>query len=477
MCIWCSYSCDLITNPPPPPPQTFVTDIIHDGPRSKVPLIDNPQLLDAGRAAMTSTSGQFQSTGHNTAPPFMYQPIASFIVEHNFDISSSGLSHCQFHQPSIPPEMSPSTCNILYCTNLSTPPVNPRIPSSLPSALPLSMPNTVPSDLLSAMPSPMPSTMSTAMPSTMFSAIPTAVHPAVPSLPPPVSPYMPPAAMPSLPLQCPMGQFPNGPQRVISSMNPSTHFHQCNTFAAPWYDPSYSMRRLPTQCMTSNDHMESHYSRNSVSNQIAFSQTRQTSTSAAPFSNQTSSGYASVAASSHKPSTSYSTEHSSSCLSTDSSRPHMSCHMSINHPQSSRSPFQRITSDETPILKFRPKLARLYTHKPVVSQDDWPPVLKMQYINLALISQKTFNFGDEYSRETIRGSVDDIMQKKDEIKYESVFAKIEDGDRILFDGRPGCGKTTTMHKISKGWGEGKLFPSTMLFLYIFEYLAVNQTST
>ena len=309
----------------------------------------------------------------------------------------------------------------------------------------------------------MPGAMPTTMPSAIPSAIPTTIPPAMPLLPPLVSPHMPftiPFAMSSLPSQNAMGQFPNVSQHMISSVNSSTLFHHPNTFAVPRYEPLYSMSRLLTQHMTSNHHMGSHYSPNSVSNQIAFSQTRQTSTSAATFSNQTFSGYKFVTASSRTPSTSYSTAHSSSYLSTDSSR----THMSVNHPQSSRSPFQHITGDETPILKFRPKLARLYTHKPVVSQDDWPPVLKMQYINLALISQQKFNFGDEYSRETIRGCIDDIINKKEEVEYKNVFAEVKDGDRILFDGRPGCGKTTTMHKISKDWGEEKLLLSTMLFL-------------
>ena len=410
---------------------------------------------------MASTSGQFQSTGHHTAPPFMYQPI----VEQNCDISNSGLSGYTHQTTSIPPEMSPSAYKIPHpYTNPSfPPPVTPRIPSTLPSAIPLS------SAMLSAMPSAVPSAVPSAIPTAMPPVMPPVMPPAVPFLPPPVSPHMPStvhSAMPSLPLQYPIGQFSNVPQPMISSMNPSpTCFHPCNNLTAPWYEStSYSMLHLPTQYMTSNHNMESYCSPSTVSDPIAFSPSRQTLTSAVPISNQTSIGCESVTASSHTLTTSYSTVHSSSHLSTDSSHPHMSCRMSINHPQSSCRSFQHITGDETPILKFRPKLARLYTHKPVVSQDDWPPVLKMQYINLALISQQKFNFGDEYLHETIRGCVDDIMNKKEEIKYENVFAEVKDGDRILFDGRPGCGKTTTMHKISKDWGEEKLFPSRMLFL-------------
>ena len=113
---------------------------------------------------------------------------------------------------------------------------------------------------------------------------------------------------------------------------------------------------------------------------------------------------------------------------------------------------------------YRPKLAKIYTYQSNIPQDVWPPVRKVHYINLALIKKTRLDTGNEYERHTIRGSIDDIFQEKDEIKYNSVFEDVEDGARILFEGRPGCGKTTVMHKISQDWEKREIFPSSLLFL-------------
>ena len=136
--------------------------------------------------------------------------------------------------------------------------------------------------------------------------------------------------------------------------------------------------------------------------------------------------------------------------------------------------------DGSPLISHQPKLAEFYDQKSAVPQDVWPPKVARQYINLAWINREKLDLKDEYSRETIRGTVDDIMHKKEEVTYESVIEEVEDGDRILFDGRPGCGKTTTMHKISQDWACDKtticineecqksqkngILPQTMLFL-------------
>ena len=118
-------------------------------------------------------------------------------------------------------------------------------------------------------------------------------------------------------------------------------------------------------------------------------------------------------------------------------------------------------------MKHRSKLASFYSHQPEVPEDAWPPVKKTQYINLALIrTQHAIDFAKEYLRETIRGSIDDIMKDKDDVKYDEVFADISEGARLLFEGRPGCGKTTMMNKVSQDWDKGNIpaLSSSLLFL-------------
>ena len=120
---------------------------------------------------------------------------------------------------------------------------------------------------------------------------------------------------------------------------------------------------------------------------------------------------------------------------------------------------------DNPLLKRRPKLSAFYSHQPEVPEGTWPPVKKTQYINLALIrTEQAIDFNKEFLRQTIRGSIDDIMKDKDDIKYDEVFAEVEEGARLLFEGRPGCGKTTMMSKVSQDWARWKIFSSCLLFL-------------
>ena len=87
-----------------------------------------------------------------------------------------------------------------------------------------------------------------------------------------------------------------------------------------------------------------------------------------------------------------------------------------------------------------------------------------KHVTLALIKTQGINFGDDFARETIRGSFDDILKKKDDIPYKEAFNDLEDGDRVLLEGRPGCGKTTLMHKISRDCALGQILQSRILFL-------------
>jgi DNA polymerase III delta prime subunit len=125
----------------------------------------------------------------------------------------------------------------------------------------------------------------------------------------------------------------------------------------------------------------------------------------------------------------------------------------------------RLAIDNDPLLKHRQNLEAFYSHQPEVPEGTWPPVKKTQYINLALIrTEQAFDFNKEFLRQTIRGSIDDIMKDKDDIEYDEVFAEVEEGARLLFEGRPGCGKTTMMNKVSQDWAKWKIFSSCLLFL-------------
>ena len=90
------------------------------------------------------------------------------------------------------------------------------------------------------------------------------------------------------------------------------------------------------------------------------------------------------------------------------------------------------------LSKCGTKLAVFYSHQPEVPESTWPPVKKTQYINFALI--------------------------RAEQAVGKVCTEVEKDTCLVFEGRPGCGKTTMMNKVSPNWSNEKSFVSFLLFL-------------
>ena len=91
-----------------------------------------------------------------------------------------------------------------------------------------------------------------------------------------------------------------------------------------------------------------------------------------------------------------------------------------------------------------------------------------EYVSLALIKPETLTRDDSFSRDTIRGTVDDIIRHKVPIGFSDVFP--QEGpvasSRTLIEGRPGCGKTTLCTKVCKDWQKGELLREVELLLLV-----------
>ena len=91
----------------------------------------------------------------------------------------------------------------------------------------------------------------------------------------------------------------------------------------------------------------------------------------------------------------------------------------------------------------------IYSTRREVPKDSWPPVATEKFINLALIS-KHKQRNDDYAY-AVQGDMDDIIEAKDKVEFEEVFGQYNSGALILVEGRPGSGKTTLMHKVTRDW--------------------------
>ena len=130
---------------------------------------------------------------------------------------------------------------------------------------------------------------------------------------------------------------------------------------------------------------------------------------------------------------------------------------------------------ETCILPVRKVLVDLYSFQPDIQEDSWPPMSNKTYVNLALVQQEEIDMNDDFARYTLHGDMDDIKYRKMSMSYKEAFGKYRDRALILLEGRPGCGKTTLVHKISKDWAKGEpiLEGAKCVFLITLRLLSIK----
>ena len=133
-----------------------------------------------------------------------------------------------------------------------------------------------------------------------------------------------------------------------------------------------------------------------------------------------------------------------------------------------------VCSDEINLMVVYPPekehLIKLYSlMESEVPKDSWPPVGNSTFINLVLIKQSPISRCDYY---TVRGDMDDIIESKEVVEYEEVFKEYREGALVLVEGRPGSGKTTLVHKVTRDWATGRkvLQGAKMVFLITLRLL-------
>ena len=118
---------------------------------------------------------------------------------------------------------------------------------------------------------------------------------------------------------------------------------------------------------------------------------------------------------------------------------------------------EKVYSDDINLTITFPEITRyffeVYSRLDELPKDSWPPVAATTFINLALImkSKSDSNIYDY----TVQGDIDDVIETKEKIEYLEVFGKYESGALVLIEGRPGSGKKTLMHKVTRDWAVKK----------------------
>ena len=102
------------------------------------------------------------------------------------------------------------------------------------------------------------------------------------------------------------------------------------------------------------------------------------------------------------------------------------------------------------------------------STDAWPPLKMVKFIKLALVKEdeQAYHLG----LQTVQKDVDAVYGQKRNASYENIFQNINSGSLVLFEGRPGSGKTTLMVRASCDWGRANIFKSKLVILVRLRHL-------
>ena len=109
-------------------------------------------------------------------------------------------------------------------------------------------------------------------------------------------------------------------------------------------------------------------------------------------------------------------------------------------------------------------------NSPKVLHDQWPPPPTSKVFNMAMISQKKFQYGtdNDLVRDQQTGNVIGVLRRRTKLSLEQISKDLlsEGRNIVLIEGAPGAGKSTLAWQICTKWKEGYLFKEFEIILYV-----------
>ena len=143
-----------------------------------------------------------------------------------------------------------------------------------------------------------------------------------------------------------------------------------------------------------------------------------------------------------------------------------------------------VQSDLSPVLtEYKKYLKSCYAARALAPADKYLPTLSAPYINLAMVGREYYypELRDEFTRQTLHGGVDQILQSKTPMDMKDLLTP-EEGGRpvrfILVEGPPGIGKSTFAWEACRRWDqiENLQHYHTVVLLKLREKWVLNAAS-